>query len=775
MTADSKSVIHDLFGPLGQYMEVVVTQCDGAVGKLSAAPRLIQLYVYENSKDTPFILDAQQYRSQTKIISGKFVNAVIGCSDHLRSLDVSVTSGTFARVNLRKILTILRERGAFVRSQQATAEGEEATFSYTVSSDAIQKVEDMLLVQRDESIKEFIRAAIEILKNPKQKLLDESTSLAFYIEALTSLMTEQFQISSRRGSNGNMIEKILKKLASATIEDLRVFDLYFTVDSEENPSVAISSTTFSSVLNSKDLSKFHINVKNVSTDNPAIWTAEKLQRGGDTSRTPLWTLGLPLLETTDLLRNISDNSLSGATDLTVLRKMAAGVFYKDQDYSGLAIKYGNGSPDPLSISYEAWMKYIACADKPTDIFKSTRSASNVPDFDLTHDFWVRRTDGSFEKKDKLNGSYKVLSKEECGSLLNCASSLVSAGQCEDFMKAVIRGDISALKGYLDSQDFSWDRAENDLNEMNPNVVIKILTAFGFGPYKNSFGTGEVMCSVDDWLKHADTRKRFSIESTKGLNSKLLEYLGLLVQFVNHNKSLLNANLQKPGKIDVPSEVSELNVYNGFAEFNTSKDACSGPINWGLIRDATALGTANIGNITSYDPTDLRGFFNGFPGASLPTTGYMAMGMSGTGSLYGGGKGFKETIIFSQQGGTVTSFSNDIKRQFDSILLSLKQANKSLNEDELVALNKKIEQFTKLEQDLYEVICKLNRFKECLSMCGDNTPSTIILRDLDETVQQYKNTGTKYNTSNDCLQNLCYQLTQLLKQNTSNGSREFRPL
>jgi hypothetical protein len=61
------------------------------------------------------------------------------------------------------------------------------------------------------------------------------------------------------------------------------------------------------------------------------------------------------------------------------------------------------------------------------------------------------------------------------------------------------------------------------------------------------------------------------------------------------------------------------------------------------------------------------------------------------------------------------------------------------------------------------------------MCGDTTPSTVLLRDLDELVQKYKHTGAKYNTNNDCLQNLCYMLTQLLTQNTSSGYRTITPL
>jgi hypothetical protein len=773
--SNSKSVIHDLFGPLDQYMEAVVSHSNGAVGKLSAAHPLIQLFVYEKSEDTPNIRPEQQYISQTKTISKAFINAVLGCSDHLRTLDVSATSGSFVRVTLDRIIGILSQSGSIVASrssasarsfgeESAPAPAPEEATTYNVSTKATEQVTSMLQSMRDPQLKHFIEEALKILGRSQYEAANEQEAINAYTGELTAKMHDMFDTTTSR-SSGN-VDIILRKLATATSNELNTFDLYFSVHDLKTPTDSIPSSKFGTVLRS-DVSTFRINVKNKSTQNPGLWMEEKYQKGGVAQRMPLWNLALPLLEPTDLLMNKNGTS-DGAQDASILRKIAAAQFYNDAEDKKIGAHYGNPSQTPLSIPYEAWMKYIACSDKPNNVFRTASSAVNPPELNLTRDYWVKRTDGKYETK-QLDGSYKVLSTEECYELTNrnCASSLVTSN-CSEFMEAVIRGDISKLKDYLRADSFSWNQAEKDLNQMKPNVVLEILKAFGFGPYTNSFGTEKQMCSVEDWLKQPETVKNFGAGKKVDIDGKLKSYLELLVAFVNKNKSILNPHLQKQATGSIPEEVSRFGVYDGTVPLDNSYPAsgCNGPINWSQLRQSADIFAPQFGSTNVFDPQNPMQYLSNLPGHQF--TGQVLFGL-GQGGQRGG-------ALFSQQGVTEVSASSDIKNQLDSVIQMLRQSNKGLSQEDEASLNRKVASFTQLEQDLWEQLCKLNRYRECLSMCGDTTPDTVLLKDLDELVQKYKHTGAKYNTNNDCLQNLCYMLTQLLTQNTSNGSaRTITPL
>jgi hypothetical protein len=522
------------------------------------------------------------------------------------------------------------------------------------------------------------------------------------------------------------------------------------------------------------LSRYRINVKSV-TSLSGDWDNDKFptQKGGVVQRIPLYAYYFPVLAEGDYVMLKAGNQQAiSSSEKSLLRKIAANVFYREPSVAAEYIAKFGSSPVLLTISSEAQMKYIACSDKPNNVFRTASSAVNPPELNLTRDYWVRRTDGKYERK-QLDGSYKVLTPEECEELTNsnCASSLVLSSHCSDFMKAVVNGDISKLKDYLRAGSFSWDQAEKDLNQMKPNVVLEILKAFGFGPYTNSFGTEKQMCSVEDWLKQPETVRNFgSGKKAVEIDGKLKSYLELLVAFVNKNKSILNPHLQKQATGSVPEEVTKFGVYDGTVPLNNSypTSVCNGPINWSQLRQSTEIFAPQLGSMgDSYDSRYPLQYLNALPGQQLPGQAFFGV------ELQGGQRG---GALFSQQGGTEVSVGCGIKNQFDSVLQMLKQSNKGLSPEDEASLNRKIASFTQLEQDLWEQLCKLNRYRECLSMCGDTTPDTVLLRNLDELVQKYKHTGAKYNTNNDCLQNLCYMLTQLLTQNTSNGSaRAITPL
>jgi hypothetical protein len=779
------NVLNLLFGPLSEYVKTVHSKQPDGVGELSKAHPLIQLYVYDDNED-PFVSREQQARGTKRRISTKFIQALMACSLALRKIDISVTDGSNAR-RVANMINMILTTGRFeptksssLLQQQLQGEQQESSRtaladdlssrSWVVSEETFKKIEELkknLMDRRnpDRTSLSFIEETISTLTTPSNAINEEDAKTEF-----TSRVSEKFATMFKlEGQRGPKTNDVLRELRNASQTEKDIFNLFFTV----HDTLAGDKVVQLSEIDYNNLHKYRINVKSFTSE-PGTWTNEKIPKslsGGaeekEPNRVPAIFFYVPLLGEGDLLsmENIKGHKYA-------LRLLGAQVFYGDKSILP-SVSSGDFTMDVLTISAVAQMKYIACSDKPNNVFRTAQSTVNPPELNLTRDFWVRRTDGTYERK-QLDGSYKVLTPEECDELLNsnCAASLVSNGDCSNFMKAVVSGDVSKLKLYLSASDFSWDRAEKDLNQMNPNVVLEILKAFGFGPYTNSFGTEKQMCSVEDWLKQPLTLKNFGNENGKRveINGKLRSYLELLVAFVNKNKSILNPHLQKQAVGTVPDEVTNFGVYDGTKPYDNTypKSGCEGPINWSQLRNTTASFAApQFGSITTYDPVNPMPFLTNLPGQRFPGQALIGFGQQG---------GQRGGALFSQQGGTEVSASSDIKMQLDSVIQMLKQSNKSLSPEDEASLHKKVASFTQLEQELWEQLCKLNRYRECLSMCGDTTPSTVVLRDLDELVQKYKHTGAKYNTNNDCLQNLCYMLTQLLTQNTSNSSfRAITPL
>jgi hypothetical protein len=762
------SVLNLLFGPLSEYVKTVHTYQPNGVGELSKAHELIKLYVYDNHEDV-FMSAPQQARGSKRLISDKFIKAMLACSVKLQTIDKSVTNGSNARNVANRINAILmKNRLDSATSEQSEQSEQVALPSWSVSPltreeiDGLKKDLGTRLNPDKESIK-FIESALYELSDSFPSDNEEAAKNHF-TQIVSALIGKTYSLNNQRGSK---TDKVLMALKDAPVADRDIFNLFFTVHDTNNEDRVVQL----SEIDYRNLNKYRINVKSITSQTGA-WINEKIpksdQYGGkreeEPQRIPVFTFYLPLLGEGDYLDMFKELDYKEQPKYA-LRLLAAMYYYKPETSPV-------GEMEVLTISGEAQMKYIACNDTQNNVFRTARSTVNPPELNLTRDYWVKRTDGKYERK-QLDGSYKVLTPEECDELRNrnCASSLVSTTHCSDFMKAVTSGDISQLKKYLDSDDFTWEVAEKDLNQMNPNVVLEILKAFGFGPYTNSFGTEKQMCCVDDWLKQPETVKNFGSSRKKvEINGKLRSYLELLVAFVNKNKSILNPHLQRQAVGSVPEEVTKFGVYDGTvpSENTYPKSGCEGPINWSVLRNTTtSFAAPQFGSTATFDPMNPMAYLSNLPGQRL--SGLTVFGLGQQGGQRGG-------ALFSQQGGTEVSASSDIKMQLDSVIQMLKQSNKSLSPEDEASLHKKVASFTQLEQELWEQLCKLNRYRECLSMCGDTTPSTVVLRDLDELVQKYKHTGAKYNTNNDCLQNLCYMLTQLLTQNTSNSSvRAITPL
>lgn len=134
----------------------------------------------------------------------------------------------------------------------------------------------------------------------------------------------------------------------------------------------------------------------------------------------------------------------------------------------------------------------------------------------------------------------------------CAGSMLSGDQnsCPKFVRdCILNDDNNALTQCLNklSDQNMFNVAHNELENMDPEIAIRILRTFKFGKNTKSLPDGTICCesiSFDVWKETIlNDPTQFTQQVRKAIldNSKLCHYLKGVVAFVNANPAILNEN------------------------------------------------------------------------------------------------------------------------------------------------------------------------------------------------------------------------------------------
>lgn len=135
----------------------------------------------------------------------------------------------------------------------------------------------------------------------------------------------------------------------------------------------------------------------------------------------------------------------------------------------------------------------------------------------------------------------------------CYSSLLKGNrdECEKYMdKCILSNDIRGLdecKKFWSRKDEFYNVAKNEISQMHPMIALRTLQKFGFREHEVYDSVSKMNIkkveTVDHWITNQLSKQFTDIELVNIIktNDKLLEYLKLLVEYINANPAILNSS------------------------------------------------------------------------------------------------------------------------------------------------------------------------------------------------------------------------------------------
>lgn len=302
------------------------------------------------------------------------------------------------------------------------------------------------------------------------------------------------------------------------------------------------------------------------------------------------------------------------------------------------------------------------------------------------------------------------------------------GSCVKFIgELILSDDTEALNKYFASKhDSSFENigAEN-IADMDPRMAVKILQKFGIKEYAIPEG-GKMVKKfehVSQWLEHIQSMG-LSAESLQNItsNKKLIDYLEMIVSFVNHNPVILNSGVLEP-KEAIPSE------HASYLERTGVKRLPSLPL-------FETKGEQNVILKKLVEATKMtRGLISqpfGFPMMSIPR---LQLGGGTASSLRG--------II----GGLIEDLGHNGKK------LTTQDRNK---------IDESLKLLDKLDGALTGVAGQLSDFREWSNIIGGSRPEVVSLGKIEESLDKWKECASKYSHLELGLLNVAQKLSEKLK-------------
>ena len=178
--------------------------------------------------------------------------------------------------------------------------------------------------------------------------------------------------------------------------------------------------------------------------------------------------------------------------------------------------------------------------------------------------WLRNANGKLVRKDPNGVEVEYGNNAAGDSILEgankCYTTLLNtqAQECDKYMsECLLSGDpkdVQECLNFWKRQDF-YTVAKEEINKMHPLIALKTLTKFGFKQVRTTVN-GRPLLQVqgrEDWIKSTLSEHTKTLTGATGEdlvkiitdNSKLLDYLQLLSEYVNGNPAILNKGYVAP--------------------------------------------------------------------------------------------------------------------------------------------------------------------------------------------------------------------------------------
>lgn len=197
---------------------------------------------------------------------------------------------------------------------------------------------------------------------------------------------------------------------------------------------------------------------------------------------------------------------------------------------------------------------------------------------VTQNTWKRAGDKLYTIKNGVQVMHD-LNDPEFAKLLTDKNNCYTTGtfkdkhSCRLFMNQCLLeqnpNNIMECIKVMEKNDFAQS-AKQEIKDMTPIVALNFLKRFGFRTYKAQDEEANTTLikieKVSSWLKFYMKTKFTDVTIQKAIenNDKILQYLKLVVEFVNANPSILNKNYDGPteeqvGKIEADPYATKLGI------------------------------------------------------------------------------------------------------------------------------------------------------------------------------------------------------------------------
>jgi len=387
--------------------------------------------------------------------------------------------------------------------------------------------------------------------------------------------------------------------------------------------------------------------------------------------------------------------------------------------------------------------------------------------------WTRMDDGNYEKK--LNDGTRIVYKKDTSeynqlftAANRCFSSQLTASNenCCEWMDAVLKGNSEKLLDFINTNKISFLGDAKNINQAHPLLVLKVLKAFGFreelvydmekpGGYNGKIWKIQ---TINKWkTKYLDRKfPPAQVTSIMG-NTKLILYLSLLVDYVNANPSLINEGMVKSSgmniqKIQVPEEFEKRGVIPCIAPSKKNKYSTD----WNEL-------SKNINNVQG-------SFFRGMNFNShlpfgmtnlLPLTQTWGFGNVFRGTTLRGGSHDGKQEVFIDQKETVPQFTHQVGKEINTLLTRLNGLNKPLKKSDVERIKNKLNDFHRLEVELYNTILMINKYAQLASIFNkDSGRETVSMSTINNYVNRYQPLVDKYENTKTGLEGLLTILKEI---------------
>jgi hypothetical protein len=365
---------------------------------------------------------------------------------------------------------------------------------------------------------------------------------------------------------------------------------------------------------------------------------------------------------------------------------------------------------------------------------------NVWNYDANTGVMYKKVDG----KRIEYGAETQADKDALTSNFHCYSTLVNAKgeECEKYINdCLINNDSGSLKECLKFASASnkgfYDIAKKEINNMHPLIALRTLQKYGFRhitKYDDDarMNLKKVEC-VAHWLQKY-MAKKFPDEADQRAisnNPLLLDYLELIVQYVNANPALLNKNYngkteESEGRSRPPVFAKKFGIRPRFEPYS------SGSYDMSMFQKHSKN--------SMYATTALKSPFQLSAGTGLIRTAFgHSINPAGVGvGLIGvqAGGAYNATTYTAKTGNKYIMGAEAINGMINVLIKQLEDHGKTLASGDKEKITKKLENMKDVENELVKYMEYIGEYNSMLDVLGDYNSQTLSLSSLRELTAQH---------------------------------------